>query len=96
MRTIIVDDELWSVEQFKIECENITDISLLGYFDNPYKAIEFAKENYVELALLDIEMPGMNGIDHAARSPTPWAAMSTPTAISRWTIWPVAAGVSAI
>lgn len=65
MKIIIVDDELWSVEQFKIECEKIDDISLIGYFDNPYSAIEFAKMNKFELALLDIEMPGMNGIELA-------------------------------
>ncbi len=65
MKIIIVDDELWSVEQFKIECEKIDDVSLIGYFDNPYSAIQFAKENKFELALLDIEMPGMNGIELA-------------------------------
>ena len=30
MKTIIVDDELWSVDQFKIECEKLEDISLTG------------------------------------------------------------------
>ena len=65
MKTIIVDDELWSVDQFKIECEKIEDVSLVGYFDNPYDAINFSKNNYIELALLDIEMPGMNGIELA-------------------------------
>ena len=65
MRTIIVDDELWSVDQFKIECEKINDIQLIGYFDNPYDAINFAHNNKIELALLDIEMPGMNGVELA-------------------------------
>ena len=65
MKTIIVDDELWSVDQFKIECEKLDDVSLIGYFDNPYDAIKFTKETKVELALLDIEMPGMNGIELA-------------------------------
>lgn len=67
MKTIIVDDELWSIDQFKIECEKIEDISLMGYFDNPFEAIEFAKNNFVELAVLDIEMPGMNGIELAKK-----------------------------
>lgn len=65
MKTIIVDDELWSVDQFKIECEKVDDVSLIGYFDNPYDAIDFSKDNHIELALLDIEMPGMNGIELA-------------------------------
>ena len=63
MKTIIVDDELWSVEQFKLECQNVDGISLIGYFDNPFDAIDFAKTNEVDLAFLDIEMPGMNGIE---------------------------------
>jgi len=65
MRTIIVDDEFWSIEQFKIECEKINGVSLIGYFDNPIEAMEFCKDTKVELALLDIEMPGMSGLELA-------------------------------
>lgn len=67
MKTIIVDDELWSVEQFKIECGQIDGISLVGYFDNSISAIEFAKTNQVDFALLDIEMPEINGIELAKK-----------------------------
>ena len=55
MKTIIVDDEFWSIEQFKIECEQINGVSLIGYFDNPMEALNFCEKNKVELALLDIE-----------------------------------------
>ena len=67
MKTIIVDDELWSVEQFKQESEKIEGVSLMGYFNNPFVAVEYAKSNVVDLALLDIEMPGMNGIELAQK-----------------------------
>ena len=67
MKTIIVDDEFWSIEQFKIECEQINGVSLIGYFDNPIDAMEFCKSNKVELALLDIEMPGMSGLELARK-----------------------------
>ena len=65
MNTIIVDDELWSVEQFKVECDQIAGISLIGYFDNPLLALEFAKTNRIDFALLDIEMPEIDGIELA-------------------------------
>ena len=67
MKTIIVDDEFWSIEQFKIECEKINGVSLIGYFDNPLEAYDFCKHNKVELALLDIEMPEISGIELAKR-----------------------------
>lgn len=65
MNTIIVDDELWSVEQFKVECGQIAGISLIGYFNEPISALEFAKTNRIDFALLDIEMPQISGIELA-------------------------------
>ena len=67
MRTIVVDDEPWMLKRFAIECEGIPDVQLLGSFKSPLKALEFAKENPVELAFLDVEMPGMNGLALAGK-----------------------------
>ncbi len=67
MRTIVVDDEPWMLKRFSIECEGIPDVQLLGSFKSPLQALEFAKENRVELAFLDVEMPGMNGLELAAK-----------------------------
>lgn len=67
MKTILVDDEFWSIEQFKIECENVNGINVIGYFDNPLEAIDFCANNHVEVAMLDIEMPEINGIELAKR-----------------------------
>ncbi|MBQ7646078.1 MAG: response regulator [Clostridia bacterium] len=62
MKTIMVDDELWSLNQFKRECENNENIELVGTFDDPNEALEYAKDNRIEFALLDIEMPEMDGL----------------------------------
>lgn len=67
MRTIVVDDEPWILKRFSIECEGIPDVQLLGSFKSPLKALEFAKENRIELAFLDVEMPIMNGLELAAK-----------------------------
>ena len=50
MKTILVDDEFWSIEQFKIECENVNGINVVGYFDNPLEA--FSPSGPAEIFLL--------------------------------------------
>ena len=65
MKTIFVDDELWMLMQFKTECSDIPDIELVGEFTSAEEALEYARENPVEFALLDIEMPKMNGVELA-------------------------------
>ncbi|WP_343210710.1 response regulator [Anaerolentibacter hominis] len=62
MRTIIVDDELLSMEQFELESAGIPDIELVGKFDDSFEALEYAREHQIDFALLDIEMPEMNGL----------------------------------
>lgn len=65
MKTIFVDDELWMLMQFKTECSDIPDIELVGEFTSAEEALEYARKNPVEFALLDIEMPKMNGVELA-------------------------------
>ena len=59
MDTIVVDDELLSMEQFEEECRGIPEINVVGKFDNPEDALTYAKSNRVDFALLDVEMPHM-------------------------------------
>ncbi|MBR2781307.1 MAG: response regulator [Eubacteriaceae bacterium] len=63
MKTIIVDDEPWMLEQFRQECDELEDIEMDGMFTSAADALEHARTNRVDFALLDVEMPGMTGIE---------------------------------
>ena len=62
MKIIIVDDERLGVRQFQMEAESVIGTEIAGAFTNPEEALEYARENPVEAAFLDIEMPVMNGL----------------------------------
>lgn len=63
MKTIIVDDERWAREQMEDELCNENDIEIVGMFADPKEALEYAKNNPVEFALLDVRMTGMDGLE---------------------------------
>jgi len=58
-----VDDELLAMEQFEQECREWDEIELIGKFNSAEGALECAAGTTVEFALLDICLPGMNGIE---------------------------------
>ena len=62
IRTIVVDDEPWSIRQFEEELRNASDIELQGEFCSAGNALAYAENHTVDFALLDIKMPDMNGI----------------------------------
>lgn len=65
MKTIVVDDEELSMRQFELECSQMAEIELVGTFTSSLKALEYAASHPVDFALLDIEMPQMNGLELA-------------------------------
>ena len=65
MKVILVDDEPLSLNLFKLECGNMPGFDVVGFFDRSVDALEYARENPVDFALLDIDMPEMNGFELA-------------------------------
>lgn len=63
MKMILVDDEMFALEQFEQECATIEGIQLVGKFSNAKDALQYATEHMVDFAILDICMPGMDGIE---------------------------------
>ncbi len=63
LRCIVVDDEPIAR---KVLCEFIEEIEfleLVGQAENPLKAMSLLNDNVIDIILLDINMPKINGID---------------------------------
>jgi len=67
LQVVAVDDEEFMLEQFRVECERLDGISSLKLFDDPAVAFEYFRENSADVVFLDVEMPGMNGIELAGK-----------------------------
>jgi two-component SAPR family response regulator len=67
MNTILVDDEIWALERFEVECRNLDDISVVGKFQDAHEALIYAENNTVDVAFIDITMPKMDGLELATR-----------------------------
>ncbi|MFB0921699.1 MAG: response regulator, partial [Oscillospiraceae bacterium] len=72
MRTILVDDMLLDMQLFELKCADMPDFEIVGKFTDPREALDFALHNVVDFALLDIDMPGMNGMELAMKIRTLW------------------------
>lgn len=69
MKCIIVDDEPIAREGIRLLISEIPQLELLKSFNNAEYASEFMKGTTVDLVFLDINMPGINGIEFAYTIP---------------------------
>lgn len=65
MRAICVDDEAILLRALTSVVEQSSDINSVASFSNGKAAIEYAKENPIDIAFLDIEIRQMTGIELA-------------------------------
>jgi DNA-binding LytR/AlgR family response regulator len=65
MTCIIVDDEPLAREAIQLLVNRTEDLQLLDSFNSANMASKFLAESSVDLVFLDIQMPGINGIDFA-------------------------------
>jgi len=63
IKYIIVDDEPLARDGMRINCDQVPFLECLGEFPNALLASDFLRQNKVDLIFLDIEMPGLNGLE---------------------------------
>lgn len=65
MKVLIVDDEAPARERLRRLCEDLADVQVAGEAENGAAAIDMAQKIDVDVVLLDIRMPAMDGIEVA-------------------------------
>ena len=85
MNCIIVDDEPLAREAIEILLKETPQLLLTGTFNNARSASVFIQENPVDLIFLDIQMPGITGLEFA-KTISPHTLIIFTTAYSEYAI----------
>jgi two-component system response regulator AlgR len=62
LRTLIVDDEPLAIERMQVLCSEIGDLAVVGTASDGAAALRLAGKLDPDLVLLDMTMPGMDGL----------------------------------
>ena|SRR6218665_2255892 len=65
IKCVILDDELLAISYLKLLCDQIEDIEVVKAFNNPKVFLQEINDIDCDVCILDIEMPGMNGLQVA-------------------------------
>jgi len=63
MKCIIVDDEPLAREGIEMLTQMLPYLEIMGSFDSAVQILDFVQNNEVDLIFLDIELPGLSGLD---------------------------------
>jgi len=67
LRTLIVDDEPLAIERMQVLCSELEGISVIGTANDGASALRLADKLAPDLLLLDMTMPGMDGLGVARK-----------------------------
>jgi len=65
LRCLLLDDELPGLTYLKMLCEQLPGVEVVKAFNNPQTLLSEAPSLEFDLCILDIEMPGINGLQVA-------------------------------
>lgn len=63
MNCIIIDDEPTARNGLAEDIKEISYLTIRGLAANAFEALALINENSIDLIFLDIDMPGLNGLD---------------------------------
>lgn len=67
MRIIVIDDEIAALNTFLLNIVDKIDFEYVMFNNNPLASIDYVKNNQVDAAFLDINMPLINGVELAKK-----------------------------
>jgi two-component SAPR family response regulator len=67
MKFFVVDDEKFALERMVRELKTASPESEVFAFSNPHDLLDFAKDNYCDVAFLDVRMGSTTGVELAKR-----------------------------
>lgn len=85
MRIAIIDDEPLAIQLLALHAQRIPGIRLVGQYTSATEALANLCEQPVDLVFLDIQMPGLSGIELAKRLPPQTMVIFT-TAFDRYAV----------
>lgn len=67
IKCVILDDEILALSYLKLLCEQIENVEVVKVFNNPNVFVDEIENLDCNLCILDIEMPGLSGIQVAEK-----------------------------